>query len=199
MGTASRSAAAAAGSANAPSASPEDAPREAPVGPAESARWSHRGWMAAVSGNKAADVVADAERRGLTVALERADSEDLWALANAARYAGRFPLARQALSAHRKRFPSSDRSREAAFLLGRLHEADPGGPVDALGWYDRYLAEAPGGADVADALGRKMTLLERWNRRSEALAVARDYLRRFPRGTYAHAARALVRSSIATP
>jgi hypothetical protein len=158
-------------------------------------RWSHRGWSAALSENKAADVVADADRRGLAAVLERADSEDLWALANAARYAGRYPLARQALNAHRKRFPASDRSREAAFLLGRLHEGDPGGPVDALGWYDRYLAEARGGGAVSDALGRKMTLLERWNRRTEALAVARDYLRRFPRGTYANAARALVRSS----
>ena len=128
--------------------------------------------------------------------LERADSEDLWALANAARYVGRYPLARQALSAQRRRFPSSDRARQAAFLLGRLHDADPDGPGNALGWYDRYLVEARDGADVSDALGRKMTLLQRWNRRTEALAVARDYLRRFPRGTYANAARALVRSSI---
>jgi TolA-binding protein len=176
-----------------------DLPRAAPAGPSESARWSHRGWMAALSENKAAQVVADADRRGLGAVLERADSEDLWALANAARYAGRYPLARQALSAHRKRFASSERSREAAFLLGRLHEGNPNGPADALGWYDRYLAEAHDGADVSDALGRKMTLLERWNRRTEALAVARDYLRRFPRGTYANAARALVRSSTARP
>ena len=172
-----------------------DAPRTAPAGPSESARWSHRGWMAALSQNKAADVVADADRRGLTAVLERADSEDLWALANAARYAGRYPLARQALSAQRRRFPSSDRSREAAFLLGSLHEGDPDGPREALGWYDRYLAEARGDVDVSDALGRKMTLLERWDRRTQALAVARDYLRRFPRGTYANAAQALVRSS----
>ena len=170
-------------------------PRSVPAGPSESARWSHRGWMAALSQNKGADVVADAERRGLTAVLERADSEDLWALANAARYAGRYPLARQALSAQRRRFPSSDRSREAAFLLGSLHEGDPDGPGEALGWYHRYLAEAHGGVGVSDALGRKMTLLERWNRHTEALAVARDYLRRFPRGTYANAARALVRSS----
>ena len=154
--------------------------------------------MSAVSENRATNVVADADRRGLTTVLERADSEDLWALANAARYVGRYPLARQALSAQRRRFPSSDRARQAAFLLGRLHDADPDSPGDALGWYDRYLAEARDGADVSDALGRKMTLLQRWNRRTEALAVARDYLRRSPRGTYANAARALIRSSTAT-
>ena len=74
------------------STSPEP-PREAPAGPASRARWSHRGWMTALSENKAADILADADRRGLTAVLERADSEDLWALANAARYAGRYPLA----------------------------------------------------------------------------------------------------------
>jgi hypothetical protein len=169
----------------------------APPGLAEAARWSHRGWMAALSDNKAADIVADAEHRGLTTVLERADSEDLWALANAARYAGRYPLASQALIWQRKRFPMSDRAREAAFLLGRLHDGDPDGPGKAIGWYNRYLLEARAGVDVSDALGRKMTLLRRWNRSADALAVARDYLRRFPRGTYANAARALVRSSTA--
>jgi FecR protein len=161
----------------------------------EPGRWSHRGWLSAVSGNRAPDVVADADRRGLAAVLERADSDDLWALANAARYVGRYPLARQALSAQRRRFPASDRARQAAFLLGRLHDADPDGPGKALDWYDRYLVEARDGADVSDALGRKMTLLQRWDRRADALAVARDYLRRSPRGTYANAARALIRSA----
>jgi TolA-binding protein len=169
---------------------------EAPLTtPAEPARWSHRGWMSALADNKGADVVADADRRGLAAVLERADSEDLWALANAARYAGRYPLARRALTAHRRRFPSSDRAGDAAFLLGRLHDADPDGPANALGWYDRYLAEAPDGAHASDALGRKMTLLQRSNRRAEALAIAHDYLQRFPRGTYANAAHALVRAA----
>lgn len=177
------------------SAPPPIAP--AASGPPESPRWSHRNWMTALSENKAADVVADADRRGLATVLERADSEDLWALANAARYAGRYSIAGRALDAHRRRFPSSDRSREAAFLLGRLHDGDRDGPEDALRWYDRFLVEAPDAAGVCDALGRKMTLLQRWNRRAEALIVARDYVRRFPRGTYANAARALVRSSTA--
>ncbi len=173
-----------------PSAAERPPIAPAASGPSESPRWPHRGWMTTLSDNKAADVVTDAERRGLSTVLERADSEDLWALANAARYAGRYSLAGQALSAHRRRFPSSDRSREAAFLLGRLHDGDPNGPGDALRWYDRYLDEAHDGVGVSDALGRKMTLLQRWNRRTEALIVARDYLRRFPRGTYANAARA---------
>jgi TolA-binding protein len=172
-----------------------ETPPTTPAGPPESARWSNRAWTTALAENKAADVVADADRRGLATVLERADSEDLWALANAARYAGRFPLARQALTAQRRRFPSSDRARDAAFLLGRLHDADPEGPGNALGWYDRYLAEAPSGAHVSDALGRKMTLLQRSNRPAEALAVAHDYLRRFPGGTYANAAHALVRAA----
>jgi TolA-binding protein len=172
-----------------------EAPPTTPAGPSESARWSHRGWTTALAENKAADVVADADRRGLGAVLERADSEDLWALANAARYAGRFPLARQALTAQRRRFPSSDRARDAAFLLGCLHDADPQGPGNALGWYDRYLAEAPDGAHVSDALGRKITLLQRSNQPAEALAVAHDYLQRFPRGTYANAAHALVRAA----
>ncbi len=189
---------AAAGSASTPTAaaSPSfEPPTTMPPGPSEPARWSHRGWTTALAENKAADVVADADRRGVTAVLERADSEDLWALANAARYAGRYPLARQALTAHRRRFPSSDRARDAAFLLGRLHDGDRNGPGDALGWYDRYLVEARDGVHVSDALGRKMTLLQRWNRRAESLAVAQDYLRRFPHGTYANAARALVRAS----
>ena len=196
MGTTSSAAPPATDDAAAATSAALEPPREGPAG-SEPARWSNRGWMTALSQNKAAVIVADADRRGLPVVLERADSEDLWALANAARYAGRYPLARQALNAHRRRFPASDRSLEAAFLLGRLHEEDRGGPTDALRWYDRYLAEARDDVDVSDALGRKMTLLERWNRRTEALAVARDYLRKFPRGTYAHAARALVRSSTA--
>lgn len=181
---------------SAPASNLSEPPRTAPNGPAEPPRWSHRGWMTALSENKAADILADADRQNPTSVIQRADSEDLWALANAARYAGRRALAGQALNAHRRRFPSSARSREAAFLLGRLHDGDPD-PSEALRWYDRYLVEGHDGVGVTDALGRKMTLLERSNRRAEALAVAREYLRRSPRGTYANAARALVRSSTA--
>ena len=166
-----------------------------PVLPVRSSmpRWSNRSWNAAVAEGKAAAVVSDAERTGVPAVLDQANSEDLRALANAARYVGRYSLAQQALVAQRRRFPASDHAHEAAFLLGRLHDGDSYGPVDALRWYDRYLVEAPDGDYASDALGRKMTILQRWKRRSEALDVAHHYLRRFPNRTYAIAARALVR------
>jgi TolA-binding protein len=176
-------------------ASPTDRPAH-PVLPARPSppRWFNRSWKAALAEGKAVAVVSDAERRGVPAILEQADSEDLQALAHAARYAGRYSLAEQALAAQRRRFPASDHAHEAAFFLGRLHEGDSDGRADALGWYDRYLVEAPNGDYASDALGRKMTILQRWKRRDEALGVAHHYLRRFPDGTYANAARALIRA-----
>jgi TolA-binding protein len=164
-----------------------------PKAAVEAPSWSNREWPKAVSDGRAVLVLAEAERLGMASVLRQAGSDDLWALANAARYAMRYALAEQALTEQRRRFPGSRYAREAAFFLGRLHDGDPGGPNVALSWYDRYLLEAPQGTYVPDALGRKMTLLERWGRRGEAVAQAAEYLRRFPRGTYANAARVLLR------
>jgi hypothetical protein len=155
---------------------------------------SIEGWVAKLAAGKTAAVVADAERRGLAKVLDSSGSEDLAALADASRFEKRDDLARRALLAQRRRFPRSLRAREASFLLGRLDDATDDGAETALGWYDRYLDEAPGGAYVSEALGRKMMDLEQTHRRAEAVAVAADYLRRFPSGIYFHAAQALVRA-----
>jgi hypothetical protein len=176
---------------------PIELPVPVPRASAEAPRWSNRSWSSAVTSGRASAVLAEADRLGMTGVLRQADSDDLWALANAARYAERYALAEQALTEQRRRFPGSQRARDAAFLLGRLHDGDRGGPSAALTWYDRYLIEAPEGTYVPDALGRKMTLLDRWERRSEAVAQAAEYLRRFPRGTYANAARLLLREGTA--
>lgn len=155
---------------------------------------STEGWTAKLAAGKAAAIVADAERRGLAKVLDASSSEDLAALADASRFEKNDALARRALLAQRRRFPQSVRAREASFLLGRLDDAIDDGADSALGWYDQYLGEAPGGAYVSEALGRKMMDLERTHRHGEAAAVAADYLRRFPSGIYVHAAQALVRA-----
>jgi len=150
-----------------------------------------RDWRAELADGHAGAVVADAQRRGLARVLDAASSEDLAALADAARYVGDGDLARRTLLVQRRRFPGSSRAADASFLLGRLDD-ESAGTATALAWYDRYLAEAPAGAYVSEALGRKMMALERAHRRDEASAIAADYLRRFPKGTYAQGAGLLV-------
>jgi TolA-binding protein len=147
-------------------------------------------WGAALAAGDFAAIVDDAER-DLRRALGKSSSDDLAALADAARYRRRDDLAREALTAQRRRFPDSSRAADAAFFLGRIDENDGGGLVHALRWYDRYLDEAPNGSYVAEALGRKMVALRELYGGAKARDVADEYVRRFPRGSYAGAARAL--------
>jgi len=148
-------------------------------------------WAQQVAAGHFADVLADAESRGLETTLEQASLSELNALADAARYARRNDIARRALVALRARFPGSAEARGAAFLLGRIADAQ-GATSDALTLYDRYLAESPQGPFVAEALGRKMMVLQRTAKNEEARAIAEEYLRRYPQGSYAQAAKTLV-------
>jgi TolA-binding protein len=138
-------------------------------------------------------ILEDVERAGLATTLEKASSEDLFALADAARYRRRTELARAALLTERRRFPGSPRSLDATFLLGRVEESREHGLARAIEWYDEYLARAPTGAYAAEALGRKMTLTNQLGGSAEARLIAEEYLHRFPRGSYAGSARALRR------
>jgi len=137
-------------------------------------------------------ILREAERGDRAATLDEASSDDLFALANAARYRRRLDLARAALLAERRRFPQGARASEAVYLLGRVEEAREGGLAQALAWYDEYLARAPHGALAGEALGRKMTLTYRLERTAEARSLAEEYLRRFPKGNYAGSARQLL-------
>jgi hypothetical protein len=139
-------------------------------------------------------ILEDVERAGIKATLDKASSEDLFALADAARYRRRTDWARAALVAERRRFPSSPRSLDAIFLLGRVDESADRGLAQAIAWYDEYLARAPSGAYAAEALGRKMTLTSELEGQSQARPVAEEYLRRFPKGSYARLAHALSRA-----
>ena len=149
-----------------------------------------RSWSAALAAGEFASIVEEAGR-DLPRALRMASSDDLAALADAARYRRRDALARQALEAQRHRFHGSQRAADAAFFLGRLDENDGAGLIHALRWYDRYLDEAPKGSYAAEALGRKMVAMRDLYGVATAREVADEYVRRFPRGSYAGAAQAL--------
>jgi len=152
-----------------------------------------RDWAGQLAAGKLEVIVTEAQRWGIDACLAEASSAELSALADAARYTRRGALAKRALLALRQRFAGSRRAAEAAFLLGRLAEAEEGN-AKALAWFERYLGEAPGGAYASEALGREMTLVQQLSGDERAALVAQEYLRRFPSGTYARAARALLRT-----
>jgi hypothetical protein len=150
-----------------------------------------RRWSEALAKGAWDAILADVERDGLEKTLHTASSRDLFALADAARYRRRTDWARAALVAQRERFPSSPRSVDAAFLLGRVEEATGSGRRQAVVWYDAYLGSAPNGSYAAEALGRKMILIKEMEGALRARPIAEEYLRRFPNGSHAAAARAL--------
>jgi ferric-dicitrate binding protein FerR (iron transport regulator) len=148
-------------------------------------------WTQRVAAGDFRSVLADADHRGLESTLSQCALADLVALADAARYAGRVDVAHRALVAQRQRFAGTSAARTAGFLLGRLADTGEAQPAAAIGWYDRYLVEAPGGEFASEALGRKLVAVHRVSGAASARPIAQEYLRRFPQGPYAAKAREL--------
>ncbi|HLK88614.1 MAG TPA: FecR domain-containing protein [Polyangia bacterium] len=169
---------------------PSPAAARAAARPAHDPAHLARSWPSALAAGDFATIIEEAEH-DLPRALRAASSDDLAALADAARYQRRDDLARRALEAQRRRFRGSPRAADAAFFLGRLDENDGAGLIHALRWYDRYLDEAPGGSYAAEALGRKMVAMRDLYGVATARTVADEYVRRFPHGSYTGAAQAL--------
>jgi hypothetical protein len=140
-------------------------------------------WSSAITTRDFARVVKEAEAHGLDRTLREVDATALNQLADFARYADRPEVAERALMAYRLRFKATEFSHSAAFFLGRL--AEERSELGAgLAWYRRYLEERHDGPYAAEALGREMLAVERIAGRESARSVAKEYVRRFPNGTY---------------
>ena len=150
-----------------------------------------RSWSRRMARGDFEAVVEAAERRGIETVLAHGSHAELAALADAARYTRRSRLAGRALNAERERFPETAEGREASFFLGNLAE-DGGDRSGAVSWYGRYLREDAAGTYAAQALGRKM-LIESRRASSSAGIDAEEYLHRFPSGSYADAARLILK------
>jgi hypothetical protein len=146
---------------------------------------AHVPWSALVARGEYDAVLRDADAAGIDGTLSRRPLADLAALADASRYRGQTELSQRALTAERSRFPGSKEAHTAAFLLGRLADDQSHDAARAIGWYDRYLAEAPTGPFASDALGRKMIAMQASQGSEAARPIAAQYARRFPHGAYA--------------
>jgi TolA-binding protein len=170
-----------------------DAPDVLPAPPRAKANAVGNGdrhWASALARGEIESIVSDAERSGVDACLANASASDLAALADAARYGRQDDIARRALTSLRKRFPGSSVARDSAFLLGRLEEA-AGNATKASSWYGLYMTESPNGTYAPEALGRNMNIVQTLYGADRARDIARDYLLRFPGGTYATRAQAL--------
>ena len=170
-------------------ANPHALPR--PAAKHQSVAMAPRTWSELIAQGDFAAIVQAAEQQGLEHVFATASAADLSALSDAARYTRRFTVARRSLMATRARFPGSDRSKDAAFFLGRLNENGPGTQDAAIAWYETYLREAPRGPYTAEAMGRELSLLgKQGSPRSNDLA--RRYLEQFPKGNHGELARSLL-------
>jgi transmembrane sensor len=95
-------------------------------------------WGGLVSSGQFEATVTQARSLGVRTALAECPARGLFALADAARYLGKFDLSQNALMAIRRRSPD-DRGK-AAFFLGRLEEAR-GNLELALSWYSQAMGD----------------------------------------------------------
>ena len=136
------------------------------------------------------EAMAAAERQGLTSIYATASSDQLMALARAARLSGHGDKATRALLTCRERFPGSPAAAQAAFLLGRA-----AAPATAARWLAQYLQEAPSGPFAREAAGRLIEAYSQAGNQAAARQAASVYLQRYPNGPHAAFARSIIVAS----
>jgi ferric-dicitrate binding protein FerR (iron transport regulator) len=130
-----------------------------------------------------------ARQEGLARLIRTLDVDELWQLAQAARYARDGEAAKEILIGLRSRFPGSPRAGSALFLLGRVAMEIENDHSSARQWFEQYLHTAPHGNLAEEALGRLMDIHVKAGNAEAARQHARTYLSRYPDGSFAGMAR----------
>jgi TolA-binding protein len=136
--------------------------------------------------------LAAAEAEGWDTLSESLSAADLLELGTTARLAGRGGRAVEAYTTVRRRFPGTDAAATAAFHLGQMAFDGARAFDEAHRWFSTYLAERPGGALAAEALGRTMEAEQRTGDLARARQTAERYLARYPTGAHAALAKSLL-------
>ncbi|MDX2023051.1 MAG: FecR family protein [Deltaproteobacteria bacterium] len=169
---------------------PEPRPKASP--PRAEPRRATSSLASLTAEGKYADVVSRVDGAGLANLLQHAPATELVALAEAARYTARLPLANKALHTIRARWPRTTVAADAAFVLGTLAEDVAHDRATAQRWYQSYLREQPKGRYASETMGRSLVLTQQFAGDAAAQAQAQQYLQRFPTGTYAGVARKIL-------
>jgi transmembrane sensor len=133
------------------------------------------------------EAIQQAERIGYDSVCSSSTAQELEALGDAARLAGKPKRAAEAYTAIRSRFPSTPEAATSAFQLGRLAHLGSPTSSEAKRWFGTYLIESPNGSFAAQALGRVLEI-ESADGSPTARDTAARYLARFPAGAHARLA-----------
>jgi hypothetical protein len=164
-----------------------EAPRPLPAASTEPA------WRDPFARARYKEALAAIEAEDLTRVCVGEGAQDLLAIADVARYAGRPERAEIPLREARRRFPGSVEAATAAFQLGRIAFDDRARFAEAASWFATYLAEAPHGGLRREAFGRLVEARERAGDHPGATDAARRYLDAYPTGPHADLARKVLR------
>ena len=165
---------------------PEPVPEPAPSLASRSSAW------AALLGNGDYQrIVAEAEAMGIERCLRVCSDEARMALADAARYQGKWSLARQVLATLTDGSPLGTEPARAQYLLGQIAEGE-GDRLAAARAYERCEQLDGRGGYAALALGRLISVSVALGDHAVARQAAGRYLDRYPRGPHADEARRLV-------
>lgn len=145
-------------------------------------------WRELYERGEFATITESAFRKGVEGLKRRLGREDLWAVANAARYQRNREMADTFFAAYRERFPRTAQAKTAAFLLGKSALAAKRFP-SARQWFEAYLTEAPSGPLAEEALGRLIQINRRMGDVDGARRAAEAYLARFEGGHFSKQAR----------
>jgi hypothetical protein len=162
---------------------PSPAPSAPALAPGKELRSLTPEWKRQAEASHYGKAVTLVEEQGVEAATLDATPDDLLLLADAARLVRKTDLGIAVLTSLREKFANAPAASEAAFRLGSL-EFDTQRYAEAGRWFDLYVREAPQGAFIAEASGRR---LDAWQRSGDARAIdaATDYLEKYAKGAYA--------------
>jgi len=142
-------------------------------------------WQALAARGDYQKAIMAARRHGIDVLEKTLDAATLSRLADVARFAREADDAERLLQALARRFGGTDAAREVPFQLGRVVMDLKHDPSAAIPLLETYVRD-PGPAQFREeALGRLMGAYADTFDVPQAERVAREYVRRYPRGSYA--------------
>ena len=161
-------------------------PREARPAPKRD-----RDWRELAKEGQYAEAYSAVERLGIGAQCSSLGSRDLLTLGSTAELSRHADRAGEAFSAVRRRFPHSSEAHLSAFFLGRI-ASNAGRTGEAIGWFQRYLADEPAGPLAREAAGRVIELYRRAGNEDQARSAADRYLKAYPSGPHSALARSVL-------